>query len=114
MNTPEIVDGASQVPLSRSLNRPRGHSTVLGLGDDAMLPSSSSRARRSSISKEEGGILDHDTSIPLEAPDPGNGRQVRPVRSESGMSARSAYAVRGNGKQKLEEAERLNPQERVN
>lgn len=114
MNTPEIVDGASQVPLSRSFGRARGHSGVLGLGDEAMLPDSSSRALRFSISKDEGGMLDRDTTTNLDAPNTVNGQQVRPVRRESVMSARSAYTVRGNGKQKQEEPERSIPREDVN
>jgi hypothetical protein len=108
MNTPEIVDGASQVPLSRSLGRARGQSTVLAFNNDSVLPSSSSRARRSSIAKDGAGILDRDESIPADTPAPG--RQVRPTRSESGMSVRSTYTVRENGKHRQEEQERLVPQ----
>ena len=114
MNTPEIVDGATQVPLSRSLGRARGHSAVLAMADEAMLPSSSSRARRSSISKEEGDMLDPDTSRQLDASYPANGRQARPVRRESVMSARSAYTVRGNGKQKKADSEWTPSQEGAN
>lgn len=116
INTPEIVDGASQVPLSRSLGRARGHSTVLALADDAVLPSSS-RTRRSSISKDGAGILDRDMSaLPITptSANAANGSHARPVRRESGMSVRSAYTVRGNGKQKQEELDRLDPQERGN
>jgi hypothetical protein len=107
MNTPEIVDGASQVPLSRSLGRARGQSTVLALNNDSVLPSSSSRARRSSIAKDGAGIQDRDASMPADAVPTAQGRQVRPIRSESGMSVRSTYTVRENGKHKQEEQERL-------
>jgi hypothetical protein len=108
MNTPEIVDGASQVPLSRSLGRARGQSTVLAFNDDSNLTSSSSRARRSSIAKDGAGILDRDGSIPADASAPV--RQVRPMRSESGMSVRSTYTVRETGKHRQEEQERPVPQ----
>ena len=113
MNTPEIVDGASQVPLSRSFGRARGHSGVLGLGDEAMLPDSASRTLRSSISKNE-GLLDRDSTTNFDTTNTVNGQRVRPMRRESVMSARSAYTVRGNGKQKQEEPERSIPREDVN
>jgi hypothetical protein len=110
MNTPEIVDGASQVPLSRSLGRARGQSTVLTLSTDSAVPISSSRVRRSSVAKDGAGIQDRDTSMPADATPSAQGRQIRPGRSESGMSVRSTYTVRENIKYRQEEQEQLIPQ----
>ncbi|KAI5455292.1 hypothetical protein NCC49_000107 [Naganishia albida] len=92
MNTPEIVDGG-QVPLSRSLGRARGASTGFLVSGDATLPSSSSRVRRPSMSKE--GLMDREA---LATPDALLPRPPR--RQSSTKSVKSMYSVRGNGKQK--------------
>lgn len=99
MNTPEIVDGG-QVPLSRSLGRARGASTSILFSGDAAAPSSSSRVRRPSMSKE--GLMDRDAPATPNALLP-----TLPRRQSSTKSVKSVYDVRGNGKQKQEAQELL-------
>lgn len=96
MNTPDIVDGG-QVPLSRSLGRARGASTGIMFSDSNAVPSSS-RVRRSSMSKE--GLMDRETPATPDALLP-----RLPRRQSSTKSVRSVYGVRGNGKQKQEAQE---------
>ncbi|KAJ9123308.1 hypothetical protein QFC22_001507 [Naganishia vaughanmartiniae] len=108
VNTPVIVDGASQVPLSRSIGRMRGLSTSIGHAEHIDGAPPSSRARRSSIAKGENGMLGDSVTTPdgLLPPPGWSSSAGGPMRRNSAKSFRSEHSGHGDGKYTREE-ERL-------
>lgn len=109
MNTPVIVDGASQVPLSRSIGRMRGLSTSVGHAEQSNGTPPSSRARRSSIAKGENGMLGDSLTTPdaLLPPPTWSSSSAGPIRRNSARSARSEHSANGDGKYNTERLEHV-------
>ncbi|KAJ9107403.1 hypothetical protein QFC21_000853 [Naganishia friedmannii] len=108
MNTPIIVDGASQIPLSRSIGRVRGLSTSIGHAEQSNGIPPASRPRRSSIAKGDKRMLGDSVTVrDALLPPPGwSSSSTGPMRRNSARSPRSEHSRLDDGKYAKEE-ERL-------